>query len=220
MQPETFPLAPPAPLPEPRPPEGAPVRQRAREGWWQRRTGNAGRKEDALAEEKTSMLLHMSQAFPCPSPFDSTRGDVANVCVCRDVPPTRMYAAVRQEAEDLWNSHCKITPRMQKAALAAEREELRRQAQDETQREEPLRRGYEACCTRDMPLANFLPDVGAAKMASKCFCGHAGVPRVLACQYPPSASLLLRAQGKRHKSSREDVAVGHANNMSEAERFS
>ena len=100
-----------------------------------------GRKEDALAEKKTSMLLHMSQAFPCPSPFDSTRGHVSNVCVCRDVPPTRMYAAVRQEAEDLWNSHCKNTPRMQKAALAAEREQLRRHAQDETQREEPLRRG-------------------------------------------------------------------------------
>jgi hypothetical protein len=59
----------------------------------------------------------------------------------RDVPPTHTYAAVRQEAEDLWNSHCKNTPRMQKAALAAEREELRRHAQDEAQREEPLRRG-------------------------------------------------------------------------------
>ena len=122
-----------------------------------------GRKEDALAEEKTSMPLHMSQVFPCPSPFDSMRGDVSNVCVCRDIPPTRMYAAVRQEAEDLWKSHCKNTPRMQNAALAAEREELRRHAQDETQREEPLRRGYEACCTRDMPLSTFLPDVGAVK---------------------------------------------------------
>ena len=120
-----------------------------------------GRKEDALAEEKTSMLLHMPQVFPCLSPFDSTRGDMSNVCTCRNAPPTHTHAAVRQEAEDLWNSHCKSMPRMQEAALAAEREELRRHAQDETQGEEPLRHGWEACCTEDMPLSTFLPDVGA-----------------------------------------------------------
>jgi len=70
-----------------------------------------------------------------------------------------------------------------------------------------------------MPLSTFLPDVGAVKWQASV---SADMPMCHGCLHVNILPLHLfcsEHKEKRHRSSCEDVAVGHASNMPEAETF-